>query len=66
MEDKNKPENCHSWILPKDTIIQYQGVPYYLGKDTEVLGNTDPTIEWKLATDEELRNFFKPNEEGEE
>ncbi len=58
-ELKNDMNNCHSWVLPKGTVIQYYGIPYYLAEDTEVLGNTDPTkVVFVPPSDDDIRKFF--------
>ncbi|PKA10347.1 hypothetical protein CH372_19905 [Leptospira meyeri] len=50
-------DNCNSWILPQGTIIHYQGIPYYLSENTEILGNTMP-IKVSKSSLSDLENFL--------
>ncbi len=50
-------DDCHMWILPKGTIIYYEGLPYYLNSNIEVLGNNEPE-KFIPPTEEEIRRFF--------
>ncbi|SOR60645.1 hypothetical protein [Leptospira interrogans] len=49
--------NCHSWILPKGTIIHFNEIPYYLNANTEILGNNAPK-NFVPPTDEDIQRFF--------
>jgi len=55
---ENNIENLHSWVLPKGILVHLGGIPYYIGQDTEVFGNTDPTKGFKPPSKNELEDFF--------
>ena len=51
-------DDCHLWILPKGTIIYYEGLPYYLNSNIEVLGNNEPE-KFIPPSEEDLRRFWE-------
>ena len=51
-------DDCHMWILPKGTIIYYEGLPYYLNSNIEVLGNNEPE-KFIPPSEEDLRRFWE-------
>jgi len=61
MNEKLEKEmnECHSWILPKGTLIHYEGIPYRLGMDTDVFGNTPIQPDMTYPSDDEIKKFFK-------
>lgn len=56
--NQKKMDDCNSWILPKGAIIHYQGIPYYLSENTEILGNTFPK-EFNQPSEDDLKDFFR-------
>ncbi len=51
-------DDCHMWIISKESIIHFNNIPYYLNNDTEILGNTEPMEKFIPPTEEEIRRFF--------
>lgn len=50
--------NCHSWILPKGTIIHFNEIPYYLSSDTMILGNTVPMEKFIPPSEDDIKKFL--------
>lgn len=61
MDDEIKKEMdfCHSWVLPKGTLIHFNDIPYELESDTVILGNTVPMENFIPPTEEDIRKFLE-------